>query len=317
MVKWGYTLFSELNGPKALVGQAQRAEETGFDFAVISDHFHPWLDSHSDSPFAWSVLGAVAHATERIGLTTLVTCPIIRYHPAIIAQAAATIAILSDGRFTLGLGAGERLNEHVVGAGWPSIDIRHEMLAEAVEAMRLLWTGEFVTYRGKHVTVEDARLYSLPDEPVPIAIAGSGAASIAMAAQLDAHFVSTEPDAELVAAYEKEAGAGKRKIGQVAISYDADEARAKRLAMRFAFGVLGWKVQAELPNPVNFEAAVATVRESDVTEMVACGPDPEVSVEAITKFVDAGYDEICVVQIADDVDGFFRFWTDELAPRLP
>jgi G6PDH family F420-dependent oxidoreductase len=315
MVKLGYTLFSELNGPNELVAQASRAEETGFDFAVISDHYHPWLNSHSDSPFAWSVLGAVAATTERIGLMTLVTCPFLRYHPAIVAQAAATIAIMSGNRFTLGLGAGERLNEHVVGRGWPPVDIRHEMLTESVEAMQQLWSGGFGTYRGRHITVEDARLYSLPDEPPPIAIAGSGDQSIELAAGVGGHFIAIEPDPDLVAKFEA-ASPGKRKIGQVAISYDRDEAKATEQAMRFAFGVSGWKVMAELPNPVNFEAAISTVRPDDVTEMVATGPDPERAVEAITEFADAGYDEIAVVQVGDDIDGFFSFWTEEVAPRL-
>jgi G6PDH family F420-dependent oxidoreductase len=316
MTQYGYTLFSELNGPKALVSQAQRAEELGFDFAVISDHFHPWLDSHSDSPFAWSVLGAVAATTSRMKLTTLVTCPILRYHPAIIAQAAATIAVMSDNRFTLGLGAGERLNEHVVGRGWPAADIRHEMLTEAVEAIQQLWSGGFDSYRGKHVTVEDARLYTLPDQPIPIAIASSGDQSLELAARLGDGMVAVEPEPEFVERFRKHGGQGKRTIGQVALSYDADEAKARQYAMRFKFGVHGWKVMAELPNPVNFEAATSTVRESDITEAVACGPDPEVHVEAIRDYAEAGFDEICVVQVGDDYDGFFRFWTDELVPRL-
>ena len=315
MAKLGYTLFSELRGPTELVEQAVRCEEAGFDFAVISDHFHPWLPSHTNSPFAWSVLGAVAMATRELELATLVTCPTIRYHPAIIAQAAATIAVMSNGRFTLGLGAGERLNEHVVGAGWPPVDVRHEMLEEAVEVIGLLWSGGFHSYRGRHVTLEDARLYTLPDSPPDIAIAGSGEASISLAARTGAHFVAIEPDPELVGRYEK-ASPGKRKIGQVALAYNADEAAAKTEAMRFAFGVAGWKVMAELPNPVNFEAAIGTVREEDITEMVACGPDPELHVSRIKAFIDAGYDEVAVVQVGDDIDGFFDFWESELAPRL-
>ena len=315
MTKLGYTLFSELRGPKDLVAQARRAEEVGFDFAVMSDHFHPWLSSHSNSPFAWSVLGAVAAVTDRIGLGTLVTCPFLRYHPAIIAQAAATIAVMSDNRFTLALGSGEQLNEHVVGKGWPPVDVRHEMLAESVEIMQLLWSGGFQSYRGKHLTLEDARLYTLPDQPVPIAIAGSGDQSIDLAAGVGAHFVAIEPNPDLVQRFEQ-ASPGKRKIGQVALSYDADESTAKEHAMRFAFGVAGWKVMAELPNVANFDAAVGTVRQEDVTSMVACGPDPDVHVKAIREFMDAGYDEVAVVQVGDDIDGFFGFWRDELAPRL-
>lgn len=316
MVKFGYTLLSELNGPKELVAQAQAAEDSGFDFAVISDHFHPWLDSHSDSPFAWSVLGAVAERTQRLELATLVTCPIIRYHPAIIAQAAATVAILSDGRFTLGVGTGENLNEHVVGHGWPPVDVRHEMLEEAVEAMRLLWKGDYCSFRGKHVTVTDARLYTVPDQPPPVAVAASGSESLTLAARIGDALVGVEPDPGLVSGFEQAGGSGKRKIGQVPLSYDVDEAEARRLAMRFKFAVPGWKVMAELPNPVNFEAATATVREDDVAELVACGPDPDVHVAAITEFIAAGFEEVCLMQVGDDHEGFLGFWRDELAPRL-
>jgi G6PDH family F420-dependent oxidoreductase len=166
MPRFGYTLYCEGNGPGDLVRQAVAAEQAGFEFAAISDHFHPWLPSQEHSPFAWSVLGAVAHATDRIELATMVTCPIMRYHPAIVAQMAATTAVLSVERFTLGLGAGERLNEHVVGAGWPPVDVRHEMLREAIVIMRRLWAGGYVTHRGDHFTVEDARVFDLPETPI-------------------------------------------------------------------------------------------------------------------------------------------------------
>ena len=317
MPRWGYTLFSELNPPKDLVRQAVAAEQAGFDWLAISDHIHPWLDSHTDAPFAWSVLGAVADRTERAELMTLVTCPYLRYHPAIVAQAAATIAMMSDGRFTLGLGAGERLNEHVVGKGWPSVRTRHEMLAESVEAIRALWSGEWTTYEGRHVTVEDAKIWSLPDTPPQIAIAGSGPSSLDLALQHGGALSLTEPDADLVAEFTQRAGPGARVIGQVPLSWDRDEYKAKEQAMRFAFGVAGWKVMSELPNVVNFEAAAQTVRLEDVMALVGCGPDPSSHVEAISQFVDAGFTDICVVQIADDRDGFMSFWESELRPALP
>lgn len=282
----------------------------------MSDHFHPWLSSHTDSPFAWSVLGAVADRTERVELMSYVTCPFIRYHPAIIAQAAATVQLISEGRFTLGLGAGERLNEHVVGASWPAVDVRHEMLSESVEAIRELFSGEMVTYRGRHVTVEDARLFSLPDTPPPIAVAGSGSRSVTLAANLADALIGTEPDPDMVREYRAAAGDGARAIGQVPLSYDADPGRAREYARRFAFGIPGWKVMAELPNVVNFDAAVSTVRDEDIAEVVAVGADPKVHLETIEAFVAAGYDEVCVVQVGDDKDGFFRFWSDELAPEL-
>ena len=206
MTQFGYTLFSELHGPRSLVARAMAAEEAGFDLAVMSDHFHPWLSSHTDSPFAWSVFGAVAERTERMELMSYVTCPFLRYHPAIIAQAAATIQLLSEGRFTLGLGAGERLNEHVVGRGWPSVDVRHEMLVESIEAIRSLFSGEMVTYRGTHITVEDARLFSLPQPPPRIAVAGSGSKSVRLAAEQGDAFIGVDPDAELVDEYRDLAG---------------------------------------------------------------------------------------------------------------
>jgi len=315
MTKLGYTLFSEINGPKELVSQAVQAEDAGFDFAVISDHFHPWIAEHSDSPFAWSVLGAVADRTETMELATLVTCPMIRYHPAIIAQAAATIQIMSDGRFTLALGAGENLNEHVVGRGWPPVDVRHAMLAESIEAMSALWEGGYVTYRGQHITVEDARIYSLPDEPPALAVAVSGDKSIELAVKHQAHLVGVEPDAGLVERYQKAGGKGRR-IGQAALAYDRDEDKAKDYAMRFKFGVPGWRVMAELPNLINFDAATEHITFDDVAGNVATGPDPKAHVEAVRAFIDAGFDEVCIVQVGDDKAGFMRFWTEEVAPQL-
>jgi G6PDH family F420-dependent oxidoreductase len=316
VIKFGNTLFSELNGPKALVRQAVASEQAGFDFVVVSDHFHPWLSSHTDSPFAWSVLGAVADRTERVQLMSFVTCPFLRYHPAVVAQAAATIQVMSDGRFTLGLGAGERLNEHVVGRGWPAVDVRHVMLTESIEAIQELFSGETVTYRGTYVTVEDARLYTMPETPPPIGVAGSGSQSVELAASFGDAFISTEPDADTVAAYRERAGERARAIGQVPLSYDADAGRAREYAHRFAFGVAGWKVMSELPNVVNFDAAAATVRDDDLAEIAGIGSDADVHAEAILPFVEAGFDEICVVQVGDDRDGFFRFWADELRPRL-
>ncbi|HSK95981.1 MAG TPA: TIGR03557 family F420-dependent LLM class oxidoreductase [Euzebyales bacterium] len=316
MTTFGNTLFSELNGPRALVDQAVASEQAGFDFLVMSDHFHPWLSSHTDSPFAWTVFGAVAERTRRVELMSYVTCPFLRYHPAIVAQAAATVQLLSDGRFTLGLGSGERLNEHVVGRGWPAVDVRHEMLTESIEAIRELFGGEMVTYRGRHITVEDARLFSLPATPPPIAVAGSGPRSIALAVDLGDAFISTEPDADMVADYRNRAGERARTIGQVPLSYDPDPGKAAEHAQRFAFGIHGWKVMSELPNVVNFDAAAATVRDEDLAEVAGIGADADALVEAVMTFVEAGYDEVCVVQVGDDKGGFFRIWSDEMAPRL-
>jgi G6PDH family F420-dependent oxidoreductase len=258
------------------------------------------------------VLGAVAHATERMELATMVTCPIIRYHPAIIAQAAATVAVMSEDRFTLGLGAGERLNEHVVGAGWPPADVRHEMLAEAVDVMRLLWSGDYVSHRGRHFTVEDARIFDLPERAIEIFVAASGADSVALAAESADGMCATEPDGDLVQAYLAAGGA------QAATwSWHPDEAKGKDQALdQFRFGHPGWKVMAELPNPVNFAAATETVTADHMAEMIPCGPDPERHVEGIRQYAEAGFENIAAVQVGADQEGFLRFWQKEVVPRL-
>lgn len=317
MTRFGYTLMGEGHDPRTLVGNAVLAEQAGFEFAVFSDHFHPWLPSQHHSPFTWSVLGAVAHATERMDLATMVTCPILRYHPAIIAQAAATVAVLSEGRFTLGLGAGERLNEHVVGKGWPPADVRHEMLAEAIVVLRSLWTGDFVSHRGRYFTVEDARVFDLPDEPIELFVAVSGKASARLAAESAEGMCTVEPDAELVQGYLDVGGRPKGVWGQIPLSWHPDEAKGKEQALdQFRFGQPGWKVMAELPNPINFAAATETVTAEHMAEMMPCGPDPERHAAAIRAYVDAGYEHIAVVQVGDDQEGFLRFWQQELAPRL-
>jgi G6PDH family F420-dependent oxidoreductase len=315
-VKIGYKLFAEAFPPSELVAQAVRAEEAGFDFVEISDHFHPWLYSHEHSGFAWSVLGAIAARTERIGLATGVTCPFLRYHPAVIAQAAATTALLSDGRFTLGVGAGERLNEHVVGRGWPAASVRHELLREALEIIRLLWSGGYRSYQGKHLTLEDARVFDLPDRPPPIAVAIGGSQAAEVAAELGDAIFATEPEAELVDAYRKAGGDGPR-YGEVPLAWAPDEAAAAESAHNLIrFGPLGWKVQAELPNPVNFEAATAFVTPDDLRETVACGPDPERHLEVAKQFADAGFDHLALLNAGPDPDGFFDFFARDLAEPL-
>lgn len=316
MTRWGYTLFTEDHDPRDLLRDAVRAEEAGFDWICSSDHFHPWLDDHSDASFAWSLMGAVAAQTSRAHLTTLVTCPILRYHPAIVAQAAATIAVLSEGRFSLSLGAGERLNEHVVGKGWPSIDVRHEMLDEAIDIMQLLWSGGYHTYRGRHFTLEDAQVWTLPETPPEIFVATSGPQSAQKAAEKSHGMVAIEPDADLVQAYRDAGGEGTVR-GQVTISYYPDRDQAIQTAWeKFRFALPGWKVMAELPNPVNFEAMASIARPEDMTGLVSCGPDVEEHVQTIRQFIDAGYDEVAIVQCGPDQASFFRFWEEELRPAL-
>jgi len=313
---FGYKLMCEEWGPTELVAHARRAEEEGFTFATISDHYHPWLTSQQHSPFAWSVLGAIAANTTRLRLGTGVTTPFVRYHPAIIAQAAATMGVLSGGRFFLQVGAGERLNEHIIGAGWPSVSVRHEMLAEAIDIITLLWQGGYQSYDGAYLTLDDARVFDLPD-PVPdLIVAISGEESARLAAEKADGIVATEPKPDAVQFWEQAGGEGPR-YAEVGLAWHEDEGKAAEIAHEhFRFGVQGWKVMAELPNPVNFDAATETVRPEDVAETIACGPDPERHVEAVKQFVDAGFDHICLNPINPDIDGFHQFWRTELKPRL-
>src|SRR5215212_5663348 len=228
MVRIGYTMMCEQAGPRQLVRDVVRAEEAGFDFAVISDHYNPWLDEQGHSPYAWSVLGAAAQATERIPLMTYVTTPTVRYHPAVVAQKAATVALLSEGRFRLGLGAGENLNEHVVGRDWPPANTRHEMLTEAVGIIRALFGGDYVNFRGRHFHVDSAKLWDLPDTPPPIGVAVSGAQSCLLAGELADMMIATEPKPELGRMFDEAGGAGKPRVGQLAVAYDADEDAARQ-----------------------------------------------------------------------------------------
>jgi G6PDH family F420-dependent oxidoreductase len=318
MPRYGFKLMTELHGPAALLEQARRAEDAGFDFLGISDHIHPWLDSHDHAPFAWSVLGALARETERVELVTMVTCPIIRYHPVLVAQMAATIGVMSDGRFRLGVGAGERLNEHVVGRGWPPADLRHEMLREAIEVFRLLWQDGFHSYRGEHVTVEDARIYDRPDDPVPVFVAASGGPSASLAGELGDGLVAIDADSSIIDTYAAAGGDRSSTWTEVAVSWHPDEAEARRIAHeRLRFSAQGWKVMAELPNPVSFEAATEPVSEDQVAEAVPCGNDPKPFVEAIQEYADAGFEHIAVLPAGDDIEGFIRFWTEKVRPLLP
>ncbi len=318
MPNFGLKLMSELRSARTLVTHARAAEATGFDFVSISDHFHPWLPEHDHSPFAWSVLGAVAHATDDIDIATGVTCPIGRYHPAIIAQAAATVASMTDRRFILGVGAGERLNEHVTGQRFPAVDERHEMLGEAVDIMRALWTGRWTTMRGRHFCVEDARLFDLPERPIELVMAVSGPTSLDLAQRVDADgIMATDPEPSLVDGWVAEGGDRTSTWTEVPFAWAPDEAEGLRLAHeRFRFAVPGWKVMAELPNPVNFAAACATVRPQDVGELVPHGPDPRRYIEAIRSYIDAGFENIAIVPVGDDLAGTLRFWTEEVEPAL-
>ena len=316
MLRLGYALSSEEHRPSDLVANARRAEEAGFEFALISDHFHPWIDKQGQSPFVWSVIGAIAEATERLELGTGVTCPTMRIHPAIIAQAAATAAALMPGRFFLGVGTGEQLNEHILGQRWPSVDIRREMLEEAIEVIRALWTGELTTHRGRWYHVEDARLYTLPEELPRIAVAAAGPKAAELAGRAGDGLISTSPDAELVEAY-RDAGGDGPCYGSLTVCVAKSEQEAKRIAHeRWPNAGLKGPLAWELPQPAHFEAAAAMVTPDDVAESVVCSADIEQHGEKIQEFADAGFDHVFVHQVGPDQHAFFKLYEEELLPQF-
>jgi len=317
MTELGYALSSEEHGPKTLVENARRAEEAGFQFAMISDHFHPWTDSQGQSPFVWSVIGGIAGATERLRLGTGVTCPTIRTHPAVIAHAAATAAVMMDGRFILGLGSGENLNEHVVGEGWPAPDERLEMLEEAIEVIRLLWQGDYQTHRGEFYEVEQARLYTLPDEPPPIAVAAAKEQAAELAGRLGDAFVNTAPDEEIIDLFESAGGRGKPKYGQITLCWaESEEAGRKTAHEIWPNAALSGDLSYELPLPLHFEQASENVTEDEIGEAIPCGPDVDQYAEQVREYEQAGYTHIYFHQIGRDQEGFFRFFEQELKPKI-
>lgn len=312
----GYKLFAEDVAPKELIRRAVEAERAGFDFVEISDHFHPWLPEHQHSSFAWAILSAIAAKTDTLRLLTGVTCPSIRYHPAIIAQAAATLQIISDGRFTLGVGAGERLSERIVGQGWPEVGDRHRRLREALEIIRLLWSGGTHSYRGDFLTLQDARVYDLPETLPEIVVAAGGPQAAKLAAELGDGVFATDPDGSLIEAWTAAGGDGPRYC-EVPTAFAPDaRAGAEAAHARFRFGPLGWKVLAELPDPAAFDQATQAIRVEDMEEAFACGPDVEVHVAAFREFRDAGFDHLALMDGGPDPDAFFGFFQDELGPRL-
>jgi len=314
-VKLGYALSSEEHPAPALVDFAKSAEEAGFSFAMLSDHFHPWTDRQGNSPFAWAVLGAIASTTDSILLGTGVTCPLIRTHPVVIAQAAATIADLAPDRFALGLGTGELLNEHVTGESWPPIDVRLEMLDEAIEIIRALWSGEVVDHYGDHYTVEGARVYV--DAAPPIWVAASGGKSGALAGAVGDGLISTSPDRETLDAFASGADRHAPRIGQVTVCWAPDESDAAKVALE-------WWPNAALPSPLgqdlrmpaHFEQAVDRLDEDDIADAVVCGPDPRRHLDAIEAYADAGFDHVYIHQVGLDQDGFFSFYRDEILPAM-
>ena len=316
MTAFGYALSGEELPPTDLVRLAQQAEQLEFDFAVASDHYHPWIDRQGNAPFVWSVLGGIAQATERLRIGTGVTCPMIRIHPALIAQAAATAAAMMPGRFFLGAGTGENLNEHVIGAHWPPAAVRREMLEEALEVIRALWQGKRLDHRGRHYVVERARLYTLPDEPPPIYVAASGPKSAELAGRIGDGLFSLSPQSELLETFDAAGGSGKPRYGQIEVCVAEDEAEARRIAYEYwPNTALGGELTQELATPAHFEQATSTVREEDVAEKVVCGSDPDRHLEQIARFRDAGYDHVYFHQIGPDQETFLRFYAEQVLPR--
>ncbi|MDP8905226.1 MAG: TIGR03557 family F420-dependent LLM class oxidoreductase [Chloroflexota bacterium] len=317
MAEIGYKLCSEEQSPSELVRLARAAEEVGFGFGLISDHFHPWIDKQGESPFVWGVIGAIGQATGRLRVGTGVTCPTIRIHPAIIAQAAATAAALMPGRFFLGVGSGENLNEHILGDRWPPVDVRQQMLEEAVALIRELWQGKLTSHDGDYYMVENARIYSLPDEPPPIYVAASGEQAGELAGRVGDGLVGTSPKRDVIDAFERSGGRGKPIYGEVTVCWADDEQAARRTAHRYwPTAAMTGQLSQELALPAHFEQVAQMVTEEMVAQAITCGPDPQRHVDAIREYVDAGFTHVSVHQVGPDQDGFMSFYAREVLPAL-
>ncbi|MDJ1132197.1 TIGR03557 family F420-dependent LLM class oxidoreductase [Streptomyces iconiensis] len=333
MTRYGYFLSSEESGPHELVEHARLAEQAGFEGLWISDHFHPWNDEQGESPFVWSVIGALAEAV-RLPVETAVTCPTVRLHPAVVAQAAATSAALLDGRFRLGIGTGEALNEQILGDAWPPAGVRLEMLEEAVHVMRALFTGKETNHHGKHYTVENARLYTLPEQPVPLDVSAFGPRSVEIAARIGDGLITMAPDEKVISRFhaaaseasqgadgsegsERSGPSGRPVSGGLKVCWDTDREEAVRTVHRlwpnqFLPGELG----QVLRTPRHFEQAAQLVTEETVSSSAVCGNDADEHVRALRAFADAGCDWVYVNQIGPNRLGFFDFYRNEVLPRL-
>lgn len=317
MTQLGYALSSEEHNPLELVRNAQRAEEVGFTFALISDHYHPWVSAQGNSPFVWSVIGGIAQVTESLQLGTGVTCPTIRIHPAIIAQAAATAAVMMNGRFFLGVGTGENLNEHVLADRWPPHPIRLDMMIEAVAIIRELWSGENVSWWGNYYVVEDAKLYTLPDEPPPIMVAGSGPSAISAAGEIGDGFIGLAPEKEIIETFNKGGGEGKPRYGQLTVCWAESVEDAQETVYKIwpTSGLKG-EMSQELRTVNHFEQAVEMLTKEQIVKDTICGPDPQKHIDGIQKFIDAGYDHVYIHQIGANQSGFFDFYQREIIPAF-
>ncbi len=316
-MKIGYFLSSEEWGPKELIAQAVMAKQAGFEGLWISDHYHPWNDKQGHSPFVWSTIAAISQAAEGMEITTAVTCPTIRIHPAVIAQAAASCAVLLDGRFRLGVGSGEALNEHILGDRWPGADERQEMLEEAVEVIRLLWQGGVQSHRGLHYRVEHARVYDLPATPPPIIVSGFGPKSVQLAAKIGDGYCTVGPDADSVRSFRDNAQRGKLVQGGLKVCFADDEARARRTVHELwpNEGLPGELAQI-LPTPEHFEQASELVTEEMLAADTPCGPDIDAHLEMIRAYERAGFDELYVNQIGPEQEAFFKAYRERVLPEL-
>ena len=317
MLEIGYKLSSEEQRPNDLVRYAARAEDAGFTFALISDHYHPWIDKQGQSPFVWCVIGGVAEATSRLELGTGVTCPTVRIHPALVAQAAATAAAMMEGRFFLGVGTGENLNEHIVGRGWPETEVRQERLVEAIEVIRQLWKGGYQSHHGRHYTVENARLYTLPKTLPPIMVAVGGEKSAEFAGRVGDGMVGTSPNKKTMKTFESAGGRGKPRYGELTVCWAKDEKSARRTAHQiWPTSAMGSSLSWELALPKHFEEVAELVTEDAITEEIICGADPDKHLAAIRTYADAGYDHVCIHQVGPDQEGFIEFYEREVLPKI-
>jgi coenzyme F420-dependent glucose-6-phosphate dehydrogenase len=313
----GYAFSSEEHAPVDLVRHAVAAEDAGFTFGLISDHIHPWVDAQGHSPFVWAVLGAIGEATESFRIGTGVTCPLIRTHPAIIAHAAATTACLMPGRFFLGVGTGENLNEHITGAKWPAPDERLSMLEEAIEIIRLLWQGDYQTHRGRHYTVENARIFDLPDEPIELAVAAMQPQAAELAGRVGDALINVAPKDDIIETFEDAGGNGKPKYGQVTVCYAESKEQAKKIAFEvWPNALIEGSASQELPLPKDFEQLVEGREADELEGTLVLGNDPAEFAEELRKYDEAGYTHVYVHQIGRDQDGFLDFAQNQLLARV-
>ena len=317
MTSFGFSLSTEELGPSEIVLAAQKAESFGFEYLLVSDHYHPWVDAQGESAFVWSVIGGIAATTSTINLGTAVTCPLIRTHPAIIAQAAATSQVMMSGRFFLGVGTGENLNEHILGDHWPEIDVRLQMLEEAVDIMRNLWEGGYQSYYGDYYVVENARIYTMPDQPPPVVVAAAGPKAGSLASEIGDGLMSTSPNADLVKTFDSPENGQRPKYLQIKVCYDEDEVRARKLAHRLWPTVaMPGQLGQETATPMLFESIAELVTEEQVAEKIVCGADEDRHAENIQQAIEAGFDHIAIAQIGHDQEAAMQFYRKKILPRF-